>query len=143
MDVDVASITMDDAACRSTTTTGATTTGATTGAIGHIGVSRAYQWTSDRTCDLISATALDRIPVGTVNVKPCRRARANCRFGRLNVSGTRVDGARCLGGSCVVPFVHRGGTPSLLAGVAGVFFSVARDVTWPPFLFYARKISVT
>src|SRR5438128_12168687 len=109
MDVDVASITMDDAACRSTTTTGATT-----GAIGHIAVNPAYQWTSDRTSDLMSATVLDRIPVGTVNVKPCRRARANCRFGRL-----RADGARCLGGSCVVAFVHRGGSPSLLAGAAG------------------------
>jgi hypothetical protein len=54
---------MDDAACRSTTTTGA---------IGHTtGVTLAYQWTSDRTCDLISATVLDRgIPAGMVNVKP-------------------------------------------------------------------------
>src|SRR5262245_33178560 len=83
MDVDVASITMDDAACRSTTTTGAITTGATTGAIGHIGGSPAYQWTSDRTCDLISATALDRIPVGTVIVKPCRRAKAIADLGGL------------------------------------------------------------
>src|SRR3954447_13469 len=79
MDVDVASITMDDAACRSTTTTGATT-GDMTGVIGHIGVSPAYQWTSDRTSDLISAIDLDRIPVGTVNVKPCRRARARRRL---------------------------------------------------------------
>jgi len=62
-DVDVAFITMDDAACRSTTTTGA---------IGQdTGVSPAYPWTSARTCDLISATALDRgIPAGMVNVKP-------------------------------------------------------------------------
>jgi hypothetical protein len=59
----VAFITMDDAACRSTTTTGA---------IGHTtGVTLAYQWTSDRTCDLLSATVLDRgIPAGMVNVKP-------------------------------------------------------------------------
>jgi len=49
-DVDAGSITMGDAACRSATRV-------MTIAIGHIpGVSPAYPWMSDRTCDLISAT---------------------------------------------------------------------------------------
>jgi hypothetical protein len=66
MDVDVAFFTMDDAACRSTTTTEAITTEA----IGHTGVTPAYQWTSDRTCDLISVTLdLGIIAARMVNAK--------------------------------------------------------------------------
>src|SRR5205823_13167919 len=99
-------------------TTGAMT-GVTTGAIGHIGVSPAYQWTSDRTSDLISATALDRIPVGTVNVKPCRRATANCRFGSLESPEHGLTGRVALGASVLSLSYIGTGSPSLLAGAAG------------------------